>query len=89
MAIFAALREAVWPTVDVEQQVADFQAEVERLARERQLQNDPFERFALATEVLERQMEEMYERLAKRMKCALWILLAAIALWTAIILAFG
>ena len=89
MAVFSVLQEAFWPTVDAEQRVVEFHAEVERLARERRFQDEPIARLALSTEVCERRIAESGDRLVRRGKWGLGIVLAAIGLWTAIVLAFG
>ena len=89
MAVFSVLREVFWPTVDAEQRVVEFHAEVERLAHEPGLQDDSFARLALSTEVCERWIAESGDRLVRRGKWGSGIVLAAIVLWTAIVLAFG
>ena len=87
MASIPGLRDALWPTVDAEQRIADFHANVGRLAHERQVQNDPVARLLLATEVLERSILKSSDRLTRRWKWAFWVTLAAMVLWTAITLA--
>ena len=89
MAILPALRDALWPKVDAEQRIAEFHAEVDRLARERGLQNEPLARLSLSTEVFERRIAESGDRFVRRGKWGVVIILMGIALWTAIVLAFG
>ena len=88
MAIFRALRQALWPTVDAEQRIADFHAEVDRLACEQQVQAEPLSRLGLAADLLSREIVQSSERMARRGKWGFWIVMLGLALGTATILVF-